>query len=51
MISVMPIGKSELLFEQYLNSLGYQEGEHFEYEPDLGKSKRPDYILNTKSFN
>lgn len=36
---------SELFFEKYLNSLGYYEGKHFEYEEDIGRSTRPDYRL------
>ena len=40
---------SELLFERYLNSLGYNEGAHFDYEPDLGPPEHPDYRLKTVS--
>jgi len=51
---------SELLFEQYLNSLGHHEGVQFEYEEDIGHSTRPDYrfgketppiVFEVKSFS
>lgn len=40
---------SELLFERYLNSLGLNEDEHFDHEPDLGPPEHPDYQLRVLS--
>jgi hypothetical protein len=42
--------ESEKIFEQYLNSNGYQE--KWAYEPTIpGKSKKPDYMLNFNNKN
>ncbi|MFA5422245.1 MAG: hypothetical protein WC374_00105 [Phycisphaerae bacterium] len=42
--------ESEKIFEQYLNSNGYQE--KWAYEPTIpGKSKNPDYMLNFNNKN
>ncbi|MGD0328721.1 MAG: hypothetical protein ABSB00_03385 [Minisyncoccia bacterium] len=41
----MTVTSSEKLFEEYLSKKGLVADKDFFYEPDLGKPKRPDYLV------
>lgn len=41
----MATNKSEILFEEYLTNKGLERDQDFFYEPDLKKTKKPDYLV------